>query len=293
MRVPSALWVGLLLALPAPLLGQGVGTSNDSAPGTVLERQFAGPSDSVVVALRRTVVYLVEVRGVGTPVFVDPHRRGESAFVLPAAPDADTLVHRFLVYPYRTGMHVLRLPDLPADARSVVRLSGDVVETRKSSIRDRRFWSFGVQAAAGAHTPYRLDHDVKGAGGTDWEVCLLVVAADRFGVGIGYAEQAFPDPIFSVHWFFADVRARIASGNLFAERQTDLSAALRYAESDGVGIHSLNPALLSLGLYLTQHLSEGSRGWQAFVSLQQGLSVNSSVNWQSPSRFTAGMLWLW
>ena len=144
MRFHPSLVVGLLLAAPAPLLGQGAVPARDSGLVPVLEHRFSDSTDTVVVALRRGVVYLVEVAGPGTPSFRDARRGDQSAFVLAVASGADTLVRRFQVHPYWAGAHAVRLADLPAGTTATLRLYGDTRETQRMAARSRRPPGLGV-----------------------------------------------------------------------------------------------------------------------------------------------------
>ena len=286
----------LLLLAPALLAAQGGDSTRESASPLLLEHRFTDSAGQVVVALERDVVYRARVTGPGTPAFQDSRRGGQSAFVVPVARGGDEQSRWFAVYPYETGAHTVRLSDLPPGATATLRVSRDVAETRRVRAKNEHLFAFGVLLGAGVHSGYRIDPNA-GAdpkGGTDWEACLLAEVADRVGACFGFGEQSFPGADFGVHWWFVEARGRIVSANVLGAYRTDLYAALRHSETEGVGTQNVNPELLSYGLYVTQHLSPGSRGWSLYGSWEHGrLGHTSETEKINTDRFMAGAAWLW
>lgn len=304
MRLRALAITGLITLMPSLVTAQGEGPAHDSTLVSLLQRRFADSSDTAVVSLRHKVVYLVEVRGPGTPVFRDPRRGGEDAFVLPIAPGADTLLRRFQVYPYLTGTYILRLVAMPAGATASLHLYGDPWETRRAEMRGVHFISFGVLVGAGVHSGYQIDPNLPSQvqpvpatspkGGTDWSASLIAEVGDRLSVGIGIEEQSYGGPIFSVHWGFAEGRVRLVSAHLLARHRTDLLGALRYGETSGVGPNQVNPTQFSYGFYVSQQLTEGSRGWSAYLTWQHDyLYHTTAVAQRGSDRFMGGIAWLW
>ncbi len=304
MRLHAPVITSLIMLMPSLVTAQSEGPVHDSALAAILQRRFTDSSDTETVTLQHKVVYLVEVRGPGTPVFRDPRRGGEDAFVLPIAPGEDTLLRRFHVYPYLTGAYILRLAAMPAGAIANLSLYRDSGETRRVVMQDIHFISVGVSVGAGVHSGYQIDPNLPSQvqpvpagspkGGTDWSASLIAEVGDRLSVGVGLEEQSFVGPIFSVHWGFAEGRVRLVSGHLLARHRTDLLVALRCSETSGVGPDQVNPTQLSYGLYVSQQLTEASRGWSAYLTWQHDhLNHTPESSQRSSDRFMGGVAWLW
>jgi len=287
----SLLVAGLVCLAPAAAAAQG-------AVDTVREHRFADSTDTAVVALRQSAVYTAELTGPGTPAFTNPRTGKASAFVQPVAAGLDTAVHRFEVYPYRTGLHVVRIAGLPAGAATHLRLSSDLRETQRIAAREYRKVRFGIMVGAGTHAGYLIARPIPGdttpGRGTDWEVALLAQILDRLDVSAGFTEQSFPGVGFSAHWVFGEARVRIVSANLLAGHRTDFAAALRYSETEGYGTDNVDPWLLSWGGYIVQHLSEGSRGWSVALSWEHGRAHHTNVTENvDTDRFMAAIRWVY
>ena len=293
MRLRLSLGASLLVVTPGLLAAQATSPTDDSALVLVVEHRFAGSSDQVLVSLERNVVYRLIVSGPGVPVFHAAHGGGQSAFVVPVGRDTSALVRRFEAYPYQTGEHAILLSDLPAGATTTLRLYRDVNETRRTRPLEPVI-AVGVQLGAGAHSGYRLDSAgvVSPKAGTDWEASILAVAGDRITLCVGFSEQSLPDAGFSVHWTFIQGSGRVVSAYLAGRHRTDLAVAVRYSGAKEVGPQQFSPHLTSFGLYLTQHLSEGSRGWSGYASWLLSRLSQSGRATLTTNRVMAGVTWV-
>jgi hypothetical protein len=288
----------LFAGVPHGLLAQAGAAPADSGRVLLLERRFgADTAERAVVTLERGIVYRVEVVGAGTPVIENRRRGAPPAFLVPAAGRAADSTRVFEAYAVRAGAHAVGLSGRLPGAQGTLRIYRDASLTRAIEARNDRGFAVGFQLAAGRHSGYRLD-PTGGAdprGGSDVEGCLLAEAAGRFGTCLGIARQAFPDAGFSVTWAFLDERVRVVTGHLLADRRTDFGASVRYSVALAAGPRNLHAALLSLGLYVTQHLAaRGPRhGWAIVAAWQHGrLGYATETELLDTDRFTAGLAWL-
>jgi hypothetical protein len=288
----------LVACAPLRLAAQAVAAPAASARNLLLEHRFGADSaERAVVTLKHGVVYRAEVEGTGTLVIEHMRRGAPPAFLVPIA-GSDTGDRRsYEVYPVRGGEHVAFLSGLAPGAVATLRLYHDVALTREIEERHDRGVMIGFQVDAGRHSGYRLD-PTGGAdprGGGDVEGCVLADAADRFGTCIGIGRQAFPDAGYSVTWAFAEERVRVVAGQLIAGRRTDLGVSVRFSRMFAAGPRNIRADLLSLGLYVTQHLAgDGMRhGWSVVAAWQHGRLGNApETELLDTDRFTAGLAWI-
>jgi hypothetical protein len=293
-RVPR--WL-LLLATPALLAAQHDSSVADSGRVLLLERRFEPGDTGGVVTLERQVVYWVELAGPGTPVIQPLRGHARPAFLIALDDNPDASPRRFELHALQAGPHRVTLSDLPPGTEATLRLYQDIVESRRIAEKRDRQVAVGVLVSAGLHSGYRLDPTggTDPRGGTDVEGCLLVDAGDRIGSCLGVGRQSFPDAGFGVTWVFLELRSRLLSGHLLGGRRTDLGAALRYGQALGAGPRNLDPALLGLGLFVTQHLTTGGRrlGWSLVCAWQHGrLGDAPETERRDTDRFFAGVEWI-
>jgi hypothetical protein len=294
-RVPR--WL-LLLVTPTLLAAQHDSSAADSGRVLLLEHRFApGDTADVVVTLERQVVYWVDLTGPGTPLIRPLRAHARPAFLIEMEESAGAAPRRFEVHALHAGPHRITLSDLPPGTETTLRLYRDTVETRRIALKRDRQVAFGVLAAAGLHSGYRLDPSggADPRGGTDVEGCILVETGGRLGSCLGMGRQSFPSAGFGVTWVFLEMRSRLVSGHMLGGHRTDLGATLRYSQALGAGPRDLDPALLSIGLYVTQHLTSGGRrlGWSLVCAWQHGrLGDAPETERLDTNRFTAGLAWI-
>jgi hypothetical protein len=295
-----SLCLSLLLILPAPLVAQSAEGADTSTRALLLEHRF-GPDSAgnVVLTLERSIVYRAELSGPGTPVFRPVAGKGQPAFLVPLGlgTGAGSQPWRFEVYASRTGPHAVTLADLPPGSTATLRVYRDVGVTRRVAERRDRALAVGFELGGGFHSGYRLD-PTGGAdprGGHDVEGGLLAETGDRLGTCFGVGRQSFPDAGFKVTWGFIEERVRLASGPVLGDRLTDLGATVRYSQGLAAGPRNLSPALLTIGLRVTQHLADDGlrRGWSVFVAWQHSrLGHAPETEELDADRLTGGVLWM-
>jgi hypothetical protein len=286
-------WPAGVLALAlgvAPLAAQ------DAAVGpTVIERRFeSGLPDSVLIKLRDGVVYWAEVVGPGAPLFRAVHRYHGVALVVP---HEDRNSRRFEVHPGATDTYIVTIEGRAPEMPSTLRLVLDEPATRRRAEERERDLAVGLLLGAGAHTGYRLDPTggLDPRGGGDFEACVMVQPGGPVDACLGVGREDFPDADFSVTWIFVEPRLRILSRPLLGGSLTDLTAAFRLSQAPEAGPRALTPILLSLGLYVTQHLTGDGRrrGWSLYTAWHHGRLGNvPETEMRNVDRITAGLLWV-
>lgn len=288
--------VSLLLVAPASVVAQGAPSVLDSTQVLLLEHEFVGPMDTILVTLERRVVYRVETTGSqGMPTFLSARGSRWPALVVPEDDRAANGLRRFEVHAGTTGPHVVSWSGAAADGAATLRLYRDHAETRRMSEAHDRGFAVGLLMGGGFHTAYRLDPLDPGHPGGDVESCVLAESGQWFSACIGMGRQALPRAGFSVTWFFLEPRARLASGRLVGSSRTDLSAALRLGQASESGPRHQSPSLVAVGLYVTQHLAaqDRRRGWRLYTAWHYGRLGNvPEEELRSSNRFTAGLMWV-
>jgi hypothetical protein len=270
----------------------------DTARELMLEIRFSrGSVDTGSVRLERGIVYWAEISGPGTPVFQPQGGRPLPPLVVPLERAEGAPARAYEVHAYQARPHLVTVTDLSSAASGVLRLYRDAARTRGIAERRDRRVATGLLAAGGFHTGYRLvpTGAADPAGGTDLEACLLVEAGGWWGGCIGVGRQSMPDARYFVWWMFLEGRARLLTGQLLGDHRTDVGVALRLSQGLDAGPRSLDPVMLALGLYVTQHLAAGGRrrGWSVFGAWYHGRLGNTvETELLDTDRFTAGVIWI-
>ncbi len=260
----------------------------------LVERLFHADSERLTIALRRGVVYLVELSGSGT-LIVEPERRARAPFFVPIG-DSTIQPRRFELHAFVNAPHNVHLADLVSGDSTLLRIYADTAETQRITQKRDRAATVGLSLAGGTHSGYRLDPTggVNPRGGVDLDACLLLEVGDRFGSCVGLNRQSFPDAHYIGSWLFLEERVRLISRNWLGSRTTDVGAVLRYSRGAHIGPRLLDPVWLGAGIQVTQRFSsEGRRrGWRAFLGWQHGrLGGAPETEFLYSDRFGVGLIW--
>jgi hypothetical protein len=257
----------ILLAglIPAPVIAQEVGDSLERSLVASL-RVPEGGEDSIRVTLSRRVRYVLEIRPSDARFIVAAARHASNPALVVPLDGAPSNVRRFEVYARENGEHVIHAA-APAGVASLL-LWTDIRATREAEAAriatEENTWSLGLTAGLGQHGGYFADPTETGtpAGGTDFEVGLLIGSGSTVASTVGFAHQAFGALGYSMNWVYAEPRFKVASFRVAGPRATDLGVSLRIGQGNASD-RQVDPVVTAPGFFLTHHLdhAHGARGF--------------------------------
>ncbi|HEY7634835.1 MAG TPA: hypothetical protein VH763_04790, partial [Gemmatimonadales bacterium] len=199
----------------------------------VVEQDWRGPEDSVVVRLRKGGVYRAEVLGTSAPltaVAQDPPRYPAFVYQRDGAGADGSLV--FELHPARSALHVLKLAGMTPGSEVVLRVYSNELEAQRFAQEKDRKWGIGLALAAGFHSSYRLEpvSGIDPAGGSAMEGCLVLDSGRGVSGCLGGGYESLPGMDYGIEWAFAEARVQLLSGRLIGDRLSQAGILFRAAQ---------------------------------------------------------------
>ena len=293
-------WSGGLLLLLAGVTSAAQGQNLPAPPALTLELELraGNPGDSAVVRLDTRGRYYAEVApAVGLPQ-LKPLHGDRAAFLSPVA--APPGAARYEVYPYGSGLHVVRVTGVPSGQHVTLRLWTDAAGSAAAETALRqtpaRDWGIGVSAAVGAYGGYFVSDTESGvpAGGLDVEVALAAAGSGPLSADAGVWYQSRGNLGYSVLWFYFEPRFRLLTVKLLPRRSAGVGVLGRAAKGSASAL-DIDPTFYGAGLFFTQPLpgAEPGHGWSLSLSFLHGWIGNIPRQGQrQTNRLSLGLRWL-